>query len=75
MRGCQQRLSSIFHAYFLIRNASFARNSAAFSSSFLGAGAAPGMYFKKALVEMTMKSTHFLRHLALVRIVADMVGG
>jgi hypothetical protein len=50
------------YAYFLIRNASLAQNSLAFSSSFLGKGT-----FKKVLVVMMIKCTHFLRHWALVR--------
>jgi hypothetical protein len=54
--------------YFLSRNASLARNSAAFSSIFLG-----GSTFKKVLVVMMIKCTHFLRHLALAGPVADMV--
>ena len=48
------------HAYFLIRNASLAWNSLAFSSSFL-----KNDIFKTVLVVMTITFTHFLRHLTL----------
>jgi hypothetical protein len=56
------------HAYFLIRNASLARNSLAFSSSFLAKG-----IFKKVLVVITITFTHFLRHLTQAWLAGDMV--
>jgi hypothetical protein len=63
-----QDSSSNSHTYFLICNASLARNSLAFSSSFLGEST-----FKKVLEVMMIKCTHFLRHLALAQLMVDMV--
>jgi hypothetical protein len=60
--------SSNTHAYFLSRNASLARNSLALFSSILGES-----IFKKDFVVKMIKRTHFLRHLALARLVDDMV--